>query len=178
MILTHETMINSKLKNIKLLLLDVDGVLTSGHIIYSGSDVETKMFNVKDGLGIRLLQAAGIDVGIVTGRTSEALLKRCSDLGITKIYDGIKSKGKIFDAILTKTQLQAHEVAFVGDDLPDISLMKRVGVSIAVGDANNTVKQYADITTSRNGGEGAVREVCEIILDAKNMLEKIIDNCI
>ncbi|MBC2716833.1 MAG: HAD hydrolase family protein [Desulfobacteraceae bacterium] len=168
----------SKLEYIKLLLLDVDGVLTSGHIIYSGADIETKMFNVKDGLGIRLLQSAGIDVGIITGRTSKALLIRCGDLGITMIYDGIKSKGDIFDTILSATHLQAHEVAFVGDDLPDISLMKKVGISIAVGDAHDAVKKNADITTRRNGGEGAVREVCEMILDAKNLLEKIIENCI
>jgi 3-deoxy-D-manno-octulosonate 8-phosphate phosphatase (KDO 8-P phosphatase) len=169
---------NPKLKPIKLLLLDVDGVLTSGHIIYSGSDIETKMFNVKDGLGIRLLQKAGIEVGIITGRTSVALLTRCNDLGITMIYDGIKAKGDIFDNILSQTHLQAHEVAFVGDDLPDISLMKKTGVSIAVGDAHDAVKKYADITTSRKGGEGAVREVCEMILDAKNLLEEIIKNCI
>ncbi len=171
-------MSNEKLKNIKLLLLDVDGVLTSGHIIYSGTDIETKMFNVKDGLGIRLLQTAGIEVGIVTGRTSAALLTRCRDLGITMIYDGIKAKGEIFDIILSKTHLHAHEVAFVGDDLPDISLMKRTGVGIAVGDAHDAVKKHADIITSSNGGEGAVREVCEMILDAKNLLEKIIENCI
>lgn len=169
---------NPKLKTIKLLLLDVDGVLTSGLIIYSGTDIETKMFNVKDGLGIRLLQSAGIEVGIVTGRTSPALLTRCRDLGITMIYDGIKAKGDIFDIILSKTHLQAHEVAFVGDDLPDISLMKKTGVSIAVADAHAAVKNHADIITSRNGGEGAVREVCEMILDAKNLLEKIIENCI
>ncbi|MCK5783143.1 MAG: HAD-IIIA family hydrolase [Desulfobacterales bacterium] len=168
---------NPKLKNIKLLLLDVDGVLTSGHIIYSGSDIETKIFNVKDGLGIRLLQSAGIDVGIVTGRTSEALLNRCSDLGITMIYDGIKAKGELFDTILSATHLLAHEVAFVGDDLPDLSLMKKTGVSIAVGDAHDAVKRHADFTTCKNGGEGAVREVCEMILEAKNMLEKIIETC-
>ncbi|MDA3896758.1 MAG: HAD-IIIA family hydrolase [Desulfobacteraceae bacterium] len=167
-----------KLKNIKLLLLDVDGVLTSGHIIYSGSDIEIKMFNVKDGLGIRLLQTAGIEVGIVTGRTSAALLKRCSDLGITMIYDGIKAKGAVFDTILSETHLQAHEVAFVGDDLPDIPLMKKTGVSIAVADAHDAVKKHADIITSRNGGDGAVREICEMILDSKDLLEKIIENCI
>ncbi len=169
---------HSKLKHVKLLLLDVDGVLTSGHIIYSGKAIETKMFNVKDGLGIRLLQSAGIEVGIVTGRTSEALLNRCNDLGISMIYDGIKAKGDVFDSILSETHLAVQDVAFVGDDLPDISLMKKVGVSIAVADAHDSVKQIADITTCRNGGDGAVREVCEMILDAKNLLQKIIENCI
>lgn len=168
----------STLKNIKLLLLDVDGVLTGGHIIYSGTGIETKIFNVKDGLGIRLLQSAGIQVGIVTGRTSDALLTRCRDLGITLIYDGIKEKGKIFEAVLSATRLQSHEVAFVGDDLPDIPLMKKVGVSVAVGDAHDAVKKNADIVTRANGGQGAVREVCEMILDAKNLLEKIIENWI
>ena len=170
-------MSNPKLRHIKLLLLDVDGVLTTGQIIYSGNNIETKMFNVKDGLGIRLLQSAGIDVGIVTGRTSEALLNRCSDLGISMIYDGIKAKGELFDSILSKTQLKANEVAFVGDDLPDIPLMKKVGVSFAVADAHDLVKKNADIITYRNGGDGAVREVCELILDAKNILEEIIENC-
>ena len=168
----------SKLKSIKLLLLDVDGVLTSGQIIYSGKNIETKIFNVRDGLGIRLLQTAGIEVGIVTGRTSAALLNRCNDLGITMIYDGIKSKGEIFDSILSATHLQAQDIAFVGDDLPDLSLMNKVGVSIAVGDAHDAVKKFADIITRRNGGEGAIREVCEMILDEKNMLKKIIDTCI
>jgi 3-deoxy-D-manno-octulosonate 8-phosphate phosphatase (KDO 8-P phosphatase) len=174
----HGKMTHSELENIKLLLLDVDGVLTSGQIIYSDKNIETKVFNVRDGLGIRLLQTAGIDVGIVTGRTSAALLNRCNDLGITMIYDGIKSKGEIFDSILSTTHLQAQNVAFVGDDLPDLSLMKKVGVSIAVADAHDAVKKIADIITRRNGGEGAVREVCEMILEAKNMLKKMIETCI
>ena len=172
---------NSRLQKIKLLLLDVDGVLTGGHIIYSGaaagSGFETKIFNVKDGLGIKLLQSAGIDVGIVTGRTSEALLCRCRDLGITMIYDGVKAKGEVFDTILSSENLCPEAVAFAGDDLPDLSLMKKVGVSIAVADAHDAVKNKADIVTRRNGGDGAVREICEMILDARNLLEEIIENC-
>lgn len=170
-----------RLQKIKLLLLDVDGVLTGGHVIYSGagagSGIETKIFNVKDGLGIKLLQSAGIDVGIVTGRTSEALLCRCKDLGITMIYDGVKAKGEIFDTILSLKNLLPEAVAFAGDDLPDLSLMKKVGVGIAVADAHDAVKSKADIITCRNGGDGAVREICEMILDAKNLLEEIIENC-
>lgn len=162
---------------IKLLLLDVDGVLTTGQIIYSGDNVETKIFNVRDGLGIRLLQSAGITVGIVTGRTSEALHTRCNDLGITMIYDGVKEKGKILDAILADTGCRNTEVAFMGDDLPDISLMKKVGVSVAVADAHDAVKNAASIITNRAGGMGAVREVCEMILADKQLLEKMIDNC-
>ena len=170
-------MIQSKLKLIKLLLLDVDGVLTNGQITYASGNVETKSFNVKDGLGIRLLQSAGIQIGIVTGRTSEALLHRCADLGITMIYDGVKAKGDLLDAILSVTGFSAHEVAFVGDDLPDIPLLRKVGISIAVADAHELVKKNADMVTFNKGGEGAVREVCERILEALNLWEKIVQTC-
>ena len=168
----------SKLNRIKLLLLDVDGVLTGGHIIYSNAGVETKVFNVKDGLGIKLLMNAGIKVGIVTGRSSEALLLRCKDLGITLIYDGIKEKGAILDTILDRTGLSADEVAFAGDDLPDIPLLKKVGVSVAVADAHERVKNSADIVTIKKGGDGAVRELCEMILKAKGLWDNIIENYI
>ena len=163
--------------DIKLLLLDVDGVLTTGQIIYSGDSIETKIFNVKDGLGIRMLQSAGIAVGIVTGRTSEALHTRCRDLGITMIYDGVKKKGQILNEILAATGCRSTEIAFMGDDLPDISLMRKVGVSVAVADGHDAVKNAARIITRRAGGMGAVREVCEMILDDKQLLEKMIENC-
>lgn len=171
-------MIQSKLNLIKLLLLDVDGVLTNGQIVYGNGNLETKSFNVKDGLGLRLLQSAGIKVGIVTGRTSEALLHRCMDLGITMIYDGVKAKGDLLDPILSASGFLAQEVAFVGDDLPDIPLLKKVGVSIAVADAHDLVKKTADMVTIKNGGAGAVREVCEQILEAKGLWEKIVQTCI
>ena len=170
-------MIRSKLKFIKLLLLDVDGVLTDGQITYATGNIETKSFNVKDGLGIRLLQSAGIQVGIVTGRTSEALLHRCADLGITMIYDGVKAKGDLLDTILSGSGFLAQEMAFVGDDLPDIPLLRKVGVSIAVADAHDLVKKYADMVTLKKGGEGAVREVCEQILEAMDLWEKIVQTC-
>jgi len=171
-------MIQSKLNLIKLLLLDVDGVLTNGQIVYGNGNLETKSFNVKDGLGLRLLQSAGIKVGIVTGRTSEALLHRCMDLGITMIYDGVKAKGDLLDPILSASGFLAHEVAFIGDDLPDIPLLKKVGVSIAVADAHDLVKKTADMVTIKKGGAGAVREVCEQILEAKGLWEKIVQTCI
>ncbi|RJP94937.1 MAG: phenylphosphate carboxylase subunit delta [Desulfobacteraceae bacterium] len=171
-------MIQSKLNLIKLLLLDVDGVLTNGQIVYGNGNLETKSFNVKDGLGLRLLQSAGIKVGIVTGRTSEALSHRCMDLGITMIYAGVKAKGDLLDPILSASGFLAHEVAFVGDDLPDIPLLKKVGVSIAVADAHDLVKKTADMVTIKKGGAGAVREVCEQILEAKGLWKKIVQTCI
>ncbi len=171
-------MTSSKLSRIKLLLLDVDGVLTSGHIIYSNAGMETKAFHAKDGLGIKLLMNAGIDIGIVTGRSSEALFQRCNDLGIKLIFDGIKEKGAVLDTILSRTGLLAEQVAFMGDDLPDISLLKKVGVSIAVADAHESVKKSVDIITHKKGGDGAVREVCEMMLKANGLWDNIIENCI
>lgn len=167
-------MIQSKLKQIKLLLLDVDGVLTDGRITYASGNVEAKSFNVKDGFGIRLLQSAGVQIGIVTGRTSEALLRRCTDLGITMIYDGVKDKGKLLPTILSASGFKIQEVAFVGDDLPDIPLLKKVGLSIAVADAHDLVKKNADMVTMKKGGHGAVREICEQILEAKDLWAKIV----
>lgn len=168
-----ETNISDKLKRIKLLLLDVDGVLTDGSIVYSDNGAETKQFNVRDGMGIRLVTEAGIKTGIVTGRTSEALRHRCKNLGIDLIFEGILDKGSLLDRILEQTGVSAEAVAFVGDDILDISLMKRVGLPIAVADAHKTVIENADMTTIRKGGDGAVREICEAILNAQGRWEKI-----
>jgi len=166
----------NKLKRIKLLLLDVDGVLTDGSIIYNDNGTETKIFNVKDGLGIRLLMEAGIKVGIVTGRTSKALYHRCTNLGISLIFDGVHEKTSALELILKKTGLLAEEIAFVGDDLIDLPLLRRVGFSIAVADAHETVIEHADMTTSAKGGAGAVREICEAILKAQGLWNKILEN--
>ena len=166
----------SRLKDIRLLLLDADGVLTNGSIIYDDQNIETKVFNVKDGLGIRLLLNAGIQVGIITGRASNALKNRCTNLGIENLYDGIHDKVSALDTILKKTGVKIGETAFVGDDLPDLSVLKKVGVSIAVRDAEETVRKHADIVTNAKGGEGAVREICEAILKAKGLWEDIIDS--
>ena len=166
----------NKLKRIKLLLLDVDGVLTDGCIIYNDNGAETKIFNVKDGLGIRLLMEAGIQVGIVTGRTSKALYHRCNNLGISLIFDGVPEKTSVLELISEQTGLLAEEIAFVGDDLPDLPLLRRVGLSIAVADAHETVIENVDMVTSKKGGDGAVREVCEAILKAQGFWNNILDN--
>lgn len=167
-------MTTAKHKQVKVLLLDVDGVLTGGEIVYTDDGTETKAFNVKDGLGIKLLMDAGVSVGIITGRRSNALLHRCADLGIDLIYDGIQNKGAILDAVIKQSGVTAKEIAFVGDDLPDIPLLRKVGLAVAVADAHDSVKQIADSVTKRNGGQGAVREICEAILSAKGLLEDCI----
>ena len=169
------SVLSEKLKSIQLLLLDVDGVLTDGAIIYSHDGSETKNFNVKDGLGLKLAMEAGIKVGIVTGRKSPALDHRCRDLGIRYSFEGIQDKAKILDKIAEQTGVAPEQTAFIGDDLPDLSLMRRVGLSIAVADADTTVLRNADWTTSAAGGCGAVREVCEALLKARGEWEKLID---
>jgi 3-deoxy-D-manno-octulosonate 8-phosphate phosphatase (KDO 8-P phosphatase) len=169
-------MIAKKLKNIELLLLDVDGVLTDGSIFYNDKGQETKQFNVKDGFGMKLLMSVGIQLGIVTGRRSKALTHRCNDLGIHLIFDGISDKGSVLDEIQQRTGISADNIGFVGDDLPDLTLMRRIGVSIAVADAHENVCAYADWVTSAPGGAGAVREVCEAILKSQGTWDNILEH--
>ena len=164
---------SQELKQIKLLLLDVDGVLTDGGIIYGDDGSEIKVFNVKDGLGLRLAMEAGIKVGIVTGRKSKALDHRCRDLGIQYLFDGVQNKAAILTKIVDQTGVDSTNTAFMGDDLPDLALMKEVGLSIAVADAHEIVRQNAHWVTSAAGGCGAVREVCEGLLTARGIWENI-----
>ena len=163
-----------KLKRIRLLLLDVDGVLTDGRIIYDAEGQEIKQFHVRDGLGIRLLLRAGINVGVVTGRRSEALMHRCRDLGIELIYAGVSDKSALLDRIMAQTAVAAENIAFAGDDLVDLALMRRIGLSIAVADAHEIVKAQADLITTAPGGAGAVREICEALLKSQGRWESIL----
>jgi 3-deoxy-D-manno-octulosonate 8-phosphate phosphatase (KDO 8-P phosphatase) len=164
-----------KLKRIKLLLLDVDGVLTDGSIIYDDTGVETKVFNVKDGLGIKMLMGTGIQIGIVTARTSKALVHRCDYLGISLVFAGVHDKSGVLEDISKRTGIPAEEIAFVGDDLVDLQLMRKVGLSVAVADAHETLLENADMVTTARGGAGAVREVCEAILKAQGLWEKTLE---
>ncbi|MDY0163886.1 HAD-IIIA family hydrolase [Desulfobotulus sp.] len=164
--------------DIALLLLDVDGVLTPGTIIYNDAGEETKVFHVKDGLGLRLLMDAGIRVGIVTGRAAPALRHRLANLGITLIWDGVKNKAALIEEIQSRTGLSPQAMAFMGDDLPDLGLMQRVGLSITVADAALEVRERAGFTTRAPGGQGAVREVCEAILKAKGLWDALVDRCL
>ncbi|MEE8400473.1 MAG: HAD-IIIA family hydrolase [Desulfobacterales bacterium] len=164
-----------KLKQIELLILDVDGVLTDGSIVYSDSGEELKTFNAKDGLGLRLLQDAGIMVSIVTGRRSEALAHRCTNLGISLLYQGVDDKAAALSTILKQTGVTADNTAAMGDDLPDLALLKHIGCAIAVADADEIVRNHADLVTVAKGGAGAVREVCEGILKAQGHWETILE---
>lgn len=165
----------TKLANIDLLLLDVDGVLTDGSITYSDSGEQIKSFHSRDGLGLRLLMDSGIGVGIITGRKSKALEYRCENLGITLLFDGIKDKSKALDTISARTGIAAENIAFVGDDLIDLPVMKRVGLSFCVPEAPEEVKTHSDIITSQKGGRGAVREICDSILKARGLWDAILN---
>ncbi len=163
-----------RLKQIEMLLLDVDGVLTCGDIIYSDSGEQIKIFNVRDGVGIRLLKEAGLKVGIITGRKGQALHHRCVNLGIDLIFDGVRRKDKVLDDIVERTGISKEAMAFVGDDLPDLPVMKRVGLAVAVNDAHETIRRMAHITTRAPGGKGAVREISEAILKARGVWDELI----
>ena len=168
-------MTTAPFQSIQLLLLDVDGVLTDGAIAYTEDQTETKVFNVKDGLGIKMLHQSGIKTGIVTGRASPALMRRCRELGIQMVYDNVRDKGAVFDRIIEKTGLPASAIAFMGDDLPDLPMFKKAGLSIAVADAHSVVREQADIITEKCGGQGAVREVCELLLKSKGLWGALIE---
>jgi 3-deoxy-D-manno-octulosonate 8-phosphate phosphatase (KDO 8-P phosphatase) len=167
-------MTEERLKKIKMVILDVDGVLTSGDIIYNDKGEQTKIFNVKDGVGIRLLKEAGIKVGIITGRKGQALHHRCVNLGIDLIFDGIKRKDQALEAVATSTGIPMEAMAYVGDDLPDLPAMKRVGLSVAVADAHEILRECAHMTTRARGGKGAVREISEAILKAQGLWDDLI----
>lgn len=152
------------LAKIKLLLLDVDGVMTDGRITYDSNGVESKSFDVKDGHGLKLLQRAGIEVGIITGRQSAVVTRRAEELGIELVYQGAKDKLVPFNEILELRGLSPEQVAYVGDDVIDLPVMRRVGFSATVADADEDVKPFADLVTERAGGRGAVREVCDFLL--------------
>jgi len=162
-----------KLKSVKLLMLDVDGVLTDGKIIYNDRGEEIKAFNVRDGHGLKLLMRAGIEIALITGRKSKVVLHRARDLGIKKVYQRVINKIEIYEKILKEKKLKDIHVGFVGDDLVDIPVLKRVGFSAAVGDAIPEVKKVVDYVASKRGGEGAVREICELLLKVQNKWEGI-----
>lgn len=157
-------------KKIRLLLLDVDGVLTDGKLYYSEDGSEAKAFNIQDGQGIKLLQRNGIEVGIITGRSSNLLARRASELGIDMVVQGREDKLTALNELLEAHDYRLDEIAHVGDDLPDIAVIRRVGLGIAVANANHFVAQHADWQTNTPGGQGAIREVAELILDCQDKL--------
>lgn len=160
---------------IRLLLLDVDGIMTDGRIVYDNNGVESKAFDVKDGHGIKLLQRAGIRVGIITGRQSEVVCLRARELGIEILYQGVKDKIVPYREILEDLKLEDADVAYMGDDVVDLPVLRRVGFAATVADACEEVKPLVHFVTTRAGGRGAVREVCDLILKKSGRWPQVTD---
>jgi 3-deoxy-D-manno-octulosonate 8-phosphate phosphatase (KDO 8-P phosphatase) len=158
---------NDRLADIRLLLMDVDGVMTDGGIIYDGNGVETKVFNVKDGHGIKMLQRYGIEVGIITGRTSKVVDIRAKELGIEIVYQGALKKIDCYNDIKRKTGLSDSQIAYMGDDVIDVPVMHRVIFSATPFDALIEVRNIAHYISPLAGGRGAVRDVCDLILKGR-----------
>ncbi|MCL2761010.1 MAG: HAD hydrolase family protein [Desulfuromonadales bacterium] len=158
-----------QLKDIKLLLLDVDGVMTDGRIVFDANGVESKFFDVKDGHGIKMLQRCAIEVGIISGRESIVVDNRAKELGIEIVFQKSLDKLAIYKKILENTRLTDSQVAFMGDDVIDIPVLRKVGFSAAPSDAVSEVLELVNYVTKRPGGRGAVREICDMILKAKGL---------
>jgi 3-deoxy-D-manno-octulosonate 8-phosphate phosphatase (KDO 8-P phosphatase) len=162
-----------QLSKIKLLLLDVDGVLTDGRIIYDNNGNELKAFDVKDGHGLKMLQRAGIKIGIITGRSSGVVARRAEELGIEILYQGALQKLEPYQEILSALKITDEQVAYVGDDVVDLPILQRVGFSATVADAVPEVFPLVDYVASRPGGRGAVREICDLLLRASGQWDEL-----
>ncbi len=177
---TNNQKLINRAKAIRLLLLDVDGVLTDGRLYYGNNGEELKAFNIQDGLGIKLLQRNNIEVGIITGRSSELVARRASELGIELIVQGREDKltalQETLNAMDKESRLQMEQIAFLGDDLPDVAVIHRVGLGVAVANARGFVAENAHWQTTAKGGHGAVRELAEMILQAQGKLDSTLSN--
>lgn len=168
-------MSQNKLLNIRLLAMDVDGVLTKGEITYSDSGDELKVFNIHDGLGLAVCKHAGLITAVITGRTSTAIQRRAEELGINDLYQKVRDKAVAIRSLMKKHNIDQNQIAFIGDDINDIPAFRMSGLSIAVNNASVDLKQCADHITGSNGGEGAVREVIEMILRAQGKWDSAVE---
>ena len=159
--------VRTKAEKIKLLLLDVDGVLTDGRIVIDDKGVETKHFDVRDGQGISLLRHAGVDVGFITGRSSKAVQYRARELGVQIVYQGIRDKADVYNKIKLKSGLKDDQIAYVGDDIMDLPILQRAGLAMSVKDGWGVLTPLVDYVTEASGGRGAVREIAELLLKAQ-----------
>lgn len=159
--------LRDKMRRIRIMILDVDGVLTDGGIFIDDEGRETKRFDVRDGHGLKMLMRCDVEIILLTGRTSKAVEHRALDLGIKEVYQGVWNKLKVFEDISRKKNSCREEIAFVGDDVVDVPVLKRAGFSASVADAAEDVKRVVDYIAELPGGKGAVREICEMILKAK-----------
>jgi 3-deoxy-D-manno-octulosonate 8-phosphate phosphatase (KDO 8-P phosphatase) len=165
----------AKAKEIQLVIFDVDGVLTDGSLFLGDDGQEYKAFHSRDGHGMKMLQHYGVVIGIITGRTSDVVSLRMKNLGVEHVYQGKQQKLPAYEALRDKLGLQDHQIAYVGDDVVDLPIMRRVGLAIAVNDAHPLVIQHAHWQTPHGGGRGAARDVCEMIMEAQGQLQAALD---
>lgn len=158
-------------QNIKLIIFDIDGVLTDGTLFFDNMGEEYKAFNSKDGHGIRMLIECGLQAAVITGRESRLVAHRMNDLGVEILFQGYRDKRPAFTELLKMTGLDAAQIAYIGDDVVDLPVMQQVGMAIAVQDAHPFVIQHADYVTERGGGKGAAREAIEFILQSQQLLD-------
>ena len=168
------TEITEKLKLLRLVIFDVDGVLTDGSLIMGDDGQEYKAFNAKDGHGMKMLLASGVEIGIISARKSLVVANRMQSLGIEHVYQGQRNKLKAFTELKNRLNLEPNQIAYVGDDLLDLCIMREVGVPIAVQDATKEVVELSDWQTDAAGGKGAAREICEAIMQAQGTYNDII----
>ena len=169
--------LEQKIKKIKLLILDVDGVLTNGEIVLDERGREIKTFDVRDGYGLVLLQRAGYKTAILSARSAGAVTARAKDLKITKICQNASPKLRVYRRLLREMKLKDEQACFIGDDLPDIEVLKSVGFSVSVPNGSSEVKRIVDYVTQRAGGNGAVREIVELILKVNRKWSGILKDC-
>jgi 3-deoxy-D-manno-octulosonate 8-phosphate phosphatase (KDO 8-P phosphatase) len=166
--------IAEKLKQIRLVIFDVDGVLTDGSLIMGDDGLEYKAFNAKDGHGMKMLLASGVEIGIISARNSLVVANRMRSLGIQHVYQGQRNKLKAFADLKKKLKLDPKQIAYVGDDLLDLCIMREVGLPIAVQDATKEVIELSVIQTDSAGGKGAAREICEMIMQSQGTFDAIL----
>jgi len=167
--------ITEKANKIKLLILDVDGVLTDNRLFYNDEGVETKTFYTRDGHGMVMVQKSGIDIAIITGRRSQLVTNRMQDLKVKHVFQGVPDKLPTFNKLVDDLGLQLDEIAYVGDDILDLPILMRIGLSVAPADADREVKPRVDFVSEFEGGRGCVREVCEIIMRSQGTWQTHMD---
>lgn len=165
-------MLTSRAKLIRLMAFDVDGVMTDGGLYFSDSGEEFKRFNSQDGHGLKMLRASGVEIALITGRTSRCVTDRARNLGIEHIYQGVENKLEAMVDLLNKLKLPRDAAAYMGDDVVDLTVMRHVGMAVTVPDAPLQVRERSHYITQRNGGYGAVREACEMIMTAQGTLDQ------
>lgn len=174
--MTQDLQVRTRAAKIRLVIFDVDGVLTDGKLFFDEQGREYKSFHSRDGLGINLLRKTGVEVAVISGRESRSVAQRMKNLGIERVFQGQQNKLAAFESLCRELNLSPEEIAHVGDDLLDLPIMSRVGLSIAVADAHSSILRYAHWRTLNPGGAGAAREVCDLIMEAQGNLGRAIES--